>query len=57
MAIKLLAILDYGAYGVPVKKLLEPIGYHKPVPRQYDEKYFNDKLAEGMVEKKIALRK
>ena len=57
VAIKLLAVLDFGAYGVPVNKLLEPIGYHKPVPHQYGEKYFNTKLAEGMVEKKIALRK
>ena len=56
-AIKLLAILDLGVYGVPVKKLLEPIGYRKSVPRQYDEKYFSNKLAEGMIEKKIALRK
>ena len=57
VAIKLLAVLDFGAYGVPVKKLLEPIGYRKPVPHQYDEKYFNDKLAEGMIQKKSALRK
>ncbi|MGH7738695.1 MAG: hypothetical protein ACREL1_00985, partial [bacterium] len=57
VAIKLLSVLDYGAYGVPVKKLLESIGFHKPVPRQYDEKYFKDKLAEGIVEKAIALRK
>lgn len=56
VAIKLLAVLDLGAYGVPVKKLLEPIGYRKPVPRQYDEEYFRAKLADGMVEKKTALR-
>ena len=56
VAIKLLAVLNLGAYGVPVKKLLEPIGYRKEVPRQYGEKYFNAKLAEGLIEKKIALR-
>jgi len=57
VAIKLLAVLDRGACAVPVKKLLEPIGFRKTVPYQYDEKYFKTKLAEGMTEKSIALRK
>ena len=56
-AIKLLAVLDMGSYAISVEKLLDQIGCAKDMPWHYEEKYLKDKIAQGMIEKPIALRR
>lgn len=57
VALKTMSVLDIGCYAVPVSKLLISIGYKGSIPSQYSEAYFKDKLAKGIIEKGIALRK
>lgn len=57
VAIKVMSALGIGSFAVPACKLLEAIGYKKPLPWRYGEEYFKAKLADGLIEKRVALRK